>query len=113
LPELTDSSEVIRYFKENESHLSPFDPKKPDDFYTEDFWKPSNCPNSLALSPHQNHLLDDTILLRVHHEFAFEPVKPIRADWRAHFDGLFARSLWSAGCFSKDRATCFERFSNG
>ncbi len=51
LPELNDTSEIIRYFKENESHLSPFDPKKPDDFYTEDFGKvrmrlPSNLSHS-------------------------------------------------------------------
>jgi len=39
LPELTDVPEILRYFKENESHLSAFDPKKPDGFYTESFWQ--------------------------------------------------------------------------
>jgi ribosomal-protein-alanine N-acetyltransferase len=39
LPELKDIPAILRYFKENEAHLSPFDPKKPDDFYTESFWK--------------------------------------------------------------------------
>lgn len=38
LPELADVSQILRYFKENETHLSPFDPKKPDHFYSESFW---------------------------------------------------------------------------
>lgn len=39
LPQLTDIPEIIKYFIENESHLSPFDPKKPEGFYTEEFWQ--------------------------------------------------------------------------
>jgi ribosomal-protein-alanine N-acetyltransferase len=39
LPEPKDIPAILRYFKENEAHLSPFDPKRPNDFYTESFWK--------------------------------------------------------------------------
>lgn len=39
MPISTDIPEIIRYFRENESHLSPFAPEKPANFYTEDFWK--------------------------------------------------------------------------
>ncbi|MGY0371965.1 GNAT family N-acetyltransferase [Clostridium sp. JNZ J1-5] len=33
-----DTNSVIKYFVENEEHLNPFEPKKPDRFYTYDFW---------------------------------------------------------------------------
>ncbi len=39
LPTLEDIPAILLYFKENESHLAPFDPKNPANFYTEDFWK--------------------------------------------------------------------------
>lgn len=39
LPELKDIPAILTYFKENEAHLSPFDPKKPIDFYAESFWE--------------------------------------------------------------------------
>jgi ribosomal-protein-alanine N-acetyltransferase len=39
LPEMSDVDEILRYHKENESHLSPFSPKKSDGYYTEEFWK--------------------------------------------------------------------------
>lgn len=39
LPSLDDVSEIIRYFQENESHLAPLEPRKPDGFYTEEFWR--------------------------------------------------------------------------
>jgi len=38
LPSLNDIPGILKYFKDNEAHLSPFDPKKPDGFYTENFW---------------------------------------------------------------------------
>lgn len=39
LPEIGDIPAILNYFKENEAHLSPFDPKKPNGFYTDSFWK--------------------------------------------------------------------------
>ncbi len=39
LPEIDDIPEILRYFRENEAHLAPYDPKKPDDFYTNEFWQ--------------------------------------------------------------------------
>ena len=33
-----DTNSIIKYFDENKEHLSPFEPKKPDQFYTYDFW---------------------------------------------------------------------------
>jgi [ribosomal protein S5]-alanine N-acetyltransferase len=39
LPTPEDIPAIISYFRENEVHLSPFDPKKPEDFYTEKFWR--------------------------------------------------------------------------
>lgn len=39
LPTVTDIPEIISYFKENESHLAPFEPQKPEGFYTDDSWK--------------------------------------------------------------------------
>lgn len=39
LPTLDDIPEILRYFKENDAHLSPYDPKRPPNFYTEEFWK--------------------------------------------------------------------------
>ena len=39
LPSVSDIPEIIRYFKENESHLAPLEPKRPDGFYTEEFWR--------------------------------------------------------------------------
>lgn len=39
LPALSDIPGIIRYFKENENHLSPFDPKRPDGFHSETFWE--------------------------------------------------------------------------
>lgn len=38
LPELSDIPDILRYFLENESHLSQFDPKRPAEFYTDTFW---------------------------------------------------------------------------
>ncbi|MDF2885136.1 MAG: ydaF [Clostridiaceae bacterium] len=34
-----DTNSVIKYFAENKEHLDPFEPKKPDKFYTYDFWE--------------------------------------------------------------------------
>lgn len=39
LPELTDVHEIIKYFVENKAHFAPFEPKKPDSFYTQEFWQ--------------------------------------------------------------------------
>lgn len=33
-----DTNSVIKYFVENKEHLSPFEPNKPDKFYSYDFW---------------------------------------------------------------------------
>jgi ribosomal-protein-alanine N-acetyltransferase len=35
---LGDIPEIIKYFTENETHLAPFDPNKPDGFYDAPFW---------------------------------------------------------------------------
>jgi len=37
--EASDASAIVRYFRENETHLAPFGAKKPDGFYTEQFWR--------------------------------------------------------------------------
>lgn len=38
LPEIADIPEILRYFHDNEAHLAPFDPKRPDEFYSEAYW---------------------------------------------------------------------------
>jgi len=39
LPNAEDIPSIIKYSKDNEAHLSPFEPKKPVGFYTQDFWQ--------------------------------------------------------------------------
>jgi ribosomal-protein-alanine N-acetyltransferase len=39
LPQTKDIPEIIRYFRENEAHLAPFDPKRPDGFLSEAYWQ--------------------------------------------------------------------------
>lgn len=39
LPELDDVNEIIKYFIENKAHFAPFDPSKPEAFYTKEFWQ--------------------------------------------------------------------------
>lgn len=34
-----DTNSIIKYFVENKEHLEPFEPQKPDKFYTYDFWE--------------------------------------------------------------------------
>ncbi|PWU16591.1 MAG: hypothetical protein C5B49_10405 [Bdellovibrio sp.] len=55
LPAVSDVSEIINYFRNNDAHLSPFDPKKPDDFYTEEYWR-SRIPK------HSEEFLEDRAL---------------------------------------------------
>ncbi|HEY9857639.1 MAG TPA: GNAT family N-acetyltransferase [Stenomitos sp.] len=31
--------EILRYYRDNQAHLGPFDPARPPDFYTESFWQ--------------------------------------------------------------------------
>lgn len=35
----TDVAEVVRFFVENRQHLVPWEPERPADFYTEEFWR--------------------------------------------------------------------------
>ena len=51
LPEMADVSEILNYHKENERHLSPFNPKMPVVFYTEEFWReriPKHQPGAIT-----------------------------------------------------------------
>lgn len=33
-----DAPEILRYYRDNQAHLAPFDPARPPEFYTETFW---------------------------------------------------------------------------
>ncbi|WP_242026637.1 GNAT family N-acetyltransferase [Phormidium tenue] len=34
-----DIAEILRYYHDNSDYLQPFEPQRPDDFYTPDFWR--------------------------------------------------------------------------
>jgi len=36
---LAEVPEILRYYRDNQAHLAPFDPARPPDFYTESFWQ--------------------------------------------------------------------------
>jgi ribosomal-protein-alanine N-acetyltransferase len=38
LPGASEAHRVLRYFDGNRTHLEPWEPRRPDDFYTERFW---------------------------------------------------------------------------
>ncbi len=38
IPELGDEVATLEFYKNNENHLAPWDPKKPDDFFMLDYW---------------------------------------------------------------------------
>ncbi len=38
IPIAGDEVATLEFYRENEEHLAPWDPKKPDDFYTLDYW---------------------------------------------------------------------------
>lgn len=37
-PEPADAPRMLRYYEENREHLAPWEPLRPEDFYTEEFW---------------------------------------------------------------------------
>lgn len=42
LPELGTESLIVKFYQDNEDFLAPWDPKKPEGFYTEEYWKDKN-----------------------------------------------------------------------
>jgi ribosomal-protein-alanine N-acetyltransferase len=39
LPVIDSEAQIVRFYQDNEEHLSPWDPKKPEGFFTESYWK--------------------------------------------------------------------------
>ncbi|EQC43706.1 acetyltransferase, GNAT family [Bacteriovorax sp. Seq25_V] len=42
LPSVGSEDQIVEFYKENENFLAPWDPKKPDGFYTQEFWREKN-----------------------------------------------------------------------
>jgi [ribosomal protein S5]-alanine N-acetyltransferase len=38
LPDLAYAPRILRYYEENKQHFAPWDPVRPDQYYTEEFW---------------------------------------------------------------------------
>ncbi|WP_346290448.1 GNAT family N-acetyltransferase [Sphaerothrix gracilis] len=63
--ELEDIGSIVRYFRVNHAYLKPFEPQRPDNFFTEDYW-------TAQLQGHKQ----DAVNLRSLKLFIFEQTKP-------------------------------------
>ncbi|MFG1494372.1 GNAT family N-acetyltransferase [Halobacteriovorax sp. ZH4_bin.1] len=39
IPSLDRVDDILKFYQDNEAHLAPWDPKKPENFFTREFWK--------------------------------------------------------------------------
>lgn len=79
-----DTNSVIKYFIENKEHLDPFEPKKPDKFYTYDFWK-----NRIKASINE---FEELKSLRL---FIFEKAVPEEVIGMISFEGICMQPFYS------------------
>lgn len=61
IPELGSESQIVEFYKENETFLAPWDPKKPKGFYTQDYWRKKNI-QAIAEFKNQSSLRLNLIL---------------------------------------------------
>lgn len=79
-----DTNSVIKYFLDNKEHLDPFEPMKPDKFYTYDFWQ-----NRI------NSSIKEFERLKALRLFIFEKAVPEKVIGMISFEGICMNPFYS------------------